>query len=574
MTVRLTRSYYSTSPSIYLELVGTAGVKDQCTTVGPRLINPILTLPPGALTTWRPPPFGVEDDDTLKFFVGDVWSKEDFFELITNNVQYTASLDVKDLACPTWGLGRSTAANGTIITTVGPPWLPLIQPPMEIFTLHPTWRALCTGIHKDLMMTSLDLFDPPSALTLAPLLLPTSLLRSTPKPTPTPADPTTRPEQVSTSAEAAKPASMLNRSSATPTETGNPRKGHLVKSPAVASAGPVGSAFLPDGPVDSPNDKGDPPTDSPADPKLISAPVDSGHPPVRSSIPSNPNLSSYDLQQSLSDLKVPIVPVQLSGEISQTQTQGLGATTYDALMKSGPEIDRSSITLLTPQLILSIGAQTLTANPSGLKVSSAAISPSDIHAVNDTQTSLDQNGGLEVDSSTTSLPTPSDPSPSKAYIDACETFTPEPSAFRIDGTVVSAGGPAATVNKTAISLGRDGALQIGSSTIALLPSHVSSYNVTIDGFDINVHSSSTVADDDVTLSAAAAGVTIPGESVRLEAGAQTVNIETRPFAVPAATGGSDVSVQAFVGGQGKGAEGSFVLVCGIVVGVVMMMVVL
>ena len=178
--------------------MGTAAVQDQCTTVGPKLTNPILTLSPGALTTWRPPPFGVEDDDTLHFFVGDVWSpKEAYFELLGSvDVQYTAPLDVKDLACPTWGLGTSTAANGTIFTTVGPPWLPLIQPPMDMFSLNPTWAAICTGIYSDdIAMSTLDLFDPPVALTPASMLLPNTFLRPVPKPTPAPApapaDPTT-----------------------------------------------------------------------------------------------------------------------------------------------------------------------------------------------------------------------------------------------------------------------------------------------------------------------------------------------------------------------------------------------
>lgn len=48
-----------------------------------------------------------------------------------------AALDVKDLACPTWGLGRVTSANGTVVTTIGPPYLPLIVPPNQALTLDP-----------------------------------------------------------------------------------------------------------------------------------------------------------------------------------------------------------------------------------------------------------------------------------------------------------------------------------------------------------------------------------------------------------------------------------------------------
>ena len=60
-----------------------------------------------------------------------------------------------DLACPTWGLGRSTSADGSVITTIGPPWLPLIAPPMELFSLDPTWASLCNNPASDPV-------DPPS----------------------------------------------------------------------------------------------------------------------------------------------------------------------------------------------------------------------------------------------------------------------------------------------------------------------------------------------------------------------------------------------------------------------------
>ena len=72
--------------------MGTAAVTDGCTVVGPELTNPILTLPPGVLTTWRPAPFGVENDDTLSFFIGDVWSPDDACFEVMPDVQYTAPL--------------------------------------------------------------------------------------------------------------------------------------------------------------------------------------------------------------------------------------------------------------------------------------------------------------------------------------------------------------------------------------------------------------------------------------------------------------------------------------------------
>lgn len=526
--------------------MGTAAVNDQCTTVGPKLTNPILTLPPGALTTWRPPPFGIEDDDTLNFFIGDVWSpKEAWFELVPDDVQYTAPLDVKDLACPTWGLGTSTAANGTIFTTVGPPWLPLIQPPMNIFSLNPTWAAICTGIYSDLfVLSALDLFDPPVALTPAPLLLPTPLPRPAPKPAPAPADPTTISEQASPSAKAAKPATMPNDPSAPPAETGDPGKGSPTHSAAVASADPAGSAFLPHGPADSPNNKGDPasdspsapPSDPPSDPKVPSVagdpPADSMAPPSGAS-DSPPN----DSQNSPTDPKKHVAPLP-QGEDPPTQTQGLGAIIYNAFGRSGPEVDGSSTMSLPPQLIFTVGAQTFTANPTGFKVNNAAISPGGAaRTVDGTIISLGQSGGLVIGSSTVTLTIPS-ATPVLAV--AGHTFTPNPSAFSIAGTTISAGGPAVTVDGTTISLDQSGALAIGSTTIALKtppssPSAKEAFTVAGQTFTPDPSAFSIAG---TVISADGPAVTISGTIISLgqngalEIGSSTISLPTPPDAFP------------------------------------------
>ena len=107
----------STSPSLYLQLVGTAVVDDRCTTVGPRLTSPIITLPPGGLSTWKP---RANDYSFDNFTVGEIWQDPSGY-LAVDIADGIAQLDVNDLACPTWGLGRSTAANNTVITTIGPP---------------------------------------------------------------------------------------------------------------------------------------------------------------------------------------------------------------------------------------------------------------------------------------------------------------------------------------------------------------------------------------------------------------------------------------------------------------------
>ena len=543
--------------------MGTAAVQDQCTTVGPKLTNPILTLSPGALTTWRPPPFGVENDDTLHFFVGDVWSpKEAWFELLGSvDVQYTAPLDVKDLACPTWGLGTSTAANGTIFTTVGPPWLPLIQPPMDMFSLNPTWAAICTGIYSDyIVMSTLDLFDPPVALTPAPMLLPNTLPRPIPKPAPAPApaDPTSISVQASPSANAAKPAPIPHNPSAPPAETSDPRKGSPQHWPTAASADPAGSASLHDGPAGSPNNKGDPaldvPSDPPSDPKVASVAGDQLADPMGSSLGAS-DLPLNNPQNSPTVPKMPAVPV---GADPPSQTQGIGAIIYNAFRRLGPDGDgiksAANTPFLPPQSIITIDSQAFTANPTGFKVNNAAITPGGAaYTVNGTIISLDQSGVLVVGSSTISLTTLATAS---ILAVAGQIFTPNPSAFSIAGTTVLAGGPAVTIGGTTISLLPSGTLLIGSSTIQLLPTPQitsSSSDIDINGVVIQAGSSSFVLIDGVTLSTDATSVTISGgKIVSLEAGGKTLDIGTGRFALPRPTGavanGSSNNVQAFTGG--------------------------
>ena len=505
--------------------------QDQCTTVGPILTDPMLTLTPGALTTWRPPPFGVENDDEAKWLIGDVWSPDEaWFELLPESdfAQYIAPLDVKDLACPTWGLGTSIATNGTKFTTVGPPWLPLIQPPINIFTLNPTWAVLCTGIHSDFLdRTYLDLFDPPSALTPAALLLPTPPARLIPTPNSTPADSTTAPKRATPSAESAKPASLPNDAAAAPTKTGDSGGGSPTHSPAMVSADPFRSPSL--GAANSPDNKGDsaqyPPSDPPSDPNGPSIAGDSSgasHPPPNDS-PDTPT-----------DPKTPIVLVPQGGD-PPSQTQDLGAIIYNAFGRSGLGIVGPS-----PESIFTIGAQTFTANPTGFNINNAAIVPGGTaQTVNGTRVSLDQSGVLVIGSSTISLPSPSDIAPSNMYTVAGQTFTPAPSGFSIAGTVITPGGPAATIDGTAISLDQAGALAVGSTTISLTaptPTPFTAKSLTI-GHQTFTPNPSGFPIAGTTISANGPAVTVSGtiislgQSGALAIGSSTVTLPTPP-AIP------------------------------------------
>ena len=582
--------------------------------MGPILTNPIITLPLGKLSTWRPDasddyynsiiPNGIDP-----FTVGEIWSypSVQYGDGDDENQDYKP-LNIQDLACPTWGLGRSTSADGTVVTTIGPPWLPLIVPPMEIFSLDPVWAAKCTGILQGFYgMSTFALIDPPIALTPKALLLPTSVTRSTS------ADPITVAEQTTSSAEIAKPASLPYEPAA-PARTGDPEKNTPAQSPDIASADPAGSANLPWNSIAPSKNEGDPPSDS------RGSSVD-GDPPSSSASDLTPGGS----QQSPTDPKVLIVPQPQPVEDPQTQAQGLGAFIYNAFGKTGPEPDGSS-SLLPPQSIFAAGAQTFTANPTGFKVNGATVAPGGTaQMIDKTIISLDKSGVLAIGGSTVSLANPLatpvlavagqtfTPYPSafaiagiiisaggravivdgtvislgqsgalaidsttidlstslynffgQAYTVAGQVFTPNPSAFLVADTTISPGGPAVTVDGTIISLEPSDTLIVGSSTISLLPQTAVSSDINIDGFNVIVHSSFAVVDG-VTVSAAAAGVTISRKVVSLEAGGATLDIGTGRFILPTSVPGTNglVNVQAFVGGQSKGLEVSVYLVWGV-----------
>ena len=213
-----------------------------------------------------------------------------------------------------------------------------------------------------------------------------------------------------------------------------------------------------------------------------------------------------------------------------------------------------------------MAGQTFTPNPSAFSIAGTTISASGpAVTISGTVVGLGQHRALRIGSSTIKLPIPSNIVPSKAYTAADQVFTPNPSAFSTAGTTISAGGPAATVNGTVISLDPSGTLVIGSGTIPLLPqTAISSSDVDIDGLDVIAHSSFAVVDG-VTVSAAAAGITVSGRVVSLEAGGAALDIGTGHFVLPTPVVGTNgsVNVQAFVRGQSKGLSVSVYLVWGV-----------
>ena len=397
-------------------------------------------------------------------------------------------------------------------------WLPLIVPPMNVFTLDLTWSSLCTGIFSyNLGLTTFALFDPPIALTPAPLLLSTPPARPTPAPAPAPADPTSVSEQAKSSTEAAKPASLPNDRVA-PAKTGGPGKNTAAQAPGTGSADPDPLRNPPSDPPSDPSS--DPASDSLSDPK---APSVGKYPPS----PNAPSSMPGGSQQSPTDSRVPIVPVPRPIEDPQRQAQGLGAIIYNAFGKTEPEPDGSSAVLLPPQSIFAAGAQTFTANPTGFEVTGGAVAPGGTaQTVDGTIISLDKAGVLAIGSSTVSL---TNPLAIPVLAVAGQTYSPNPSAFSAAGTIVSAGGPAITVDGTTISLDQSGVLAMGSITISLATPSTKAFTVAGQTFTPNPSAFSIAG---TTISADGPAVTIGGTIVSLgqhgalKIGSSTINLPT------------------------------------------------
>ncbi len=544
-----TNACCSTSPSVYLELMGTVTVVDQCMTVGPQLINPIITLSPGALSTWQPPHNQFYSNYDY-FMIGEPWQDPGYLaDFGAEEDDGISPLNVKDLACPTWGLGKSTSTDGSVILTIGSPWLPLIVPPTEMFSLDPTWASICTGIFSRAYgLTTFDLFDPPIALTPTAWLIP-----PTPAPVPAPADPTTVPEQTTPSAKAAKPASLPNPADP-PAKTRDPGIDDPTPSPNIAPADPVESVVLPSSSTASPVNKGDPPADPPSDPKVPSVAGDS---PGDADEPSSnsPDPPPGDSQISSTDPKAPAAPVPQQGENSQMQAQGLGAIIYNAFGKSGPENsptnDDGDVVDSPPATpdTLTIAGQNVVPDPSGMVIGGSSLLPGgSAVTISNTPISLASSGILVVGSSTIMLPIQSDP-PSvpfatEALTVAGQSFTPNPSAFSIAGTTIPAGGPAVTISGTVVSLGLSGALAIGSSTTNLLPLG-KTYTVAGQTFTLN-SDSSAFAIAGTTISAGGPAVTVDGTVISVQpSGTLIVGSSTIPLLIPQSTFSSDINIDGF-----------------------------
>ena len=557
--------------------------------------------------------------------IGAPWvDPSDLRDIGPSEEEGIAPLNVKDLACPTWGLGKSLS-SGTALLTIGPPWLPLIVPPKEVLSLDPTWASACTEIFSGANgLTTFAIFDPPIALTPSAWLVdPTSA------PVAAPASPTTISEQTTLSPEAAKPAppplnpaapASKTRGSSSDPVIPNPPAAPVVKTTQESQTQPLGlggiiyNAFGKSGSDNSPpaND-GDLVDGSPDNQNTLTI---AGQEFVPN--PSGMVIGGSSLLPGGSAVTISNTPISLGS--SGFLVVGSSTILLPTPAQVGPPFAPFATKAFT------VAGQTFTPNPSAFSVAGTpVIAGGSAITISNTPVSLGSSGILVIGSSSILLSTdpdlPPTPFATKVFTVAGQTFTPNPFAFPIAGTTLSAGGSAVILSGTVVSLGSSGALAIGSSTVALLPTYTVagrtftllpsaiaiagttisagglaatidgtiisvqpsgtlivgsstiplwtpqstfSSDVSIDGFDVEVKSGFAVVDG-VIVSPGAAGATISGEVVSLEAGGKTLDVGTGRFALPPMrTGGANgsIDVQTFTGGHSGGLRSSPILLLG------------
>ena len=476
----------STSPSVYLEVVGTAAIKDECGSFGPTLTNPIITLPPNVLSTYIPPDYSI----------GSTYTDPNVHDGPDAFVGRAEPLKIADLQCPTFGLGVGTSADGTVYTTVGPPWLPIIIPPPEIFTLDPVWESICTDLASYYVFYSFAIFDPPFALTPASSLVPPSPGASS--------------------------------------KLGGPP--HVPASPTEAYDPPA--TFLPDlsGPSSTPADLVAAPVGSPLPPQKT--PINAAQP---AAVPLDPAAKSTTAPDPPSN--PPLEPSE--GDITQSGSSGPGSFILNNLGKSGPQLigsgnaDTTHIIPVPASGIdeVTLGGQVLTLSPSGVSLSGTSYSPEG--------PAITLPGGVFSLVSTSPVWEATTPDEDPSMED--HPFTPSvqtiaghnvvsnASGVYVAGSSLLPGGRAITASNTVISLSPAGTLVIGSSSIALPLANAQQNSPTtfnVDGVTIQAEPSAAILDG-ITLTPGSPGTIINGNSVSLEQG-RIIVVGTKRLVLPTA----------------------------------------
>ena len=202
-----------------------------------------------------------------------------------------------------------------------------------------------------------------------------------------------------------------------------------------------------------------------------------------------------------------------------------------------------------PATVFTVGAQRFTADGDDLVGSGTTIRAGGPAAlVSGTPVSLGSSGVLVVGGTTTSL---AGFPQSSVFTVGGEIFTANPTKVSVGGATLSAEGPGITVNNsTLISLNPSGSLLIGTSTIPL--QSPTPPIITTDGQAFTLEQGGLIAVDGVTLSSGGPGTILNGTPINFGSGGLVIGSDTVPL--PTVNGIASSTFDAFRGAASRSAK--------------------
>ena len=184
-------------------------------------------------------------------------------------------------------------------------------------------------------------------------------------------------------------------------------------------------------------------------------------------------------------------------------------------------------------LVVTIAGNIITANPTSFDLAGSPVTAGGPEVtVSGVAVSLGSSGNLIVGGASGEA-TPTMVQPLPLFTVGSVTFTANPSGFEIEGTTLSVGGPGVTIASTPVSINSQGALILGSSTIALQTPAPSI--LTSDGQTITFKQSDQVAVGGTTLTIGGPGISIGGEPISMGSDGLVIGSDTITPQVPTPT---------------------------------------
>ncbi|KAL8852903.1 MAG: hypothetical protein Q9221_002279 [Calogaya cf. arnoldii] len=474
--LRMEEAEILTFPSIYMVISGTLAVRDQCGTLGNVYSHVTIPIKPGGLST-----ISFSGSELIAVSGSTIGS---FDPAIPPSCRtYGAADPMWETLTQSWD--DTTTTVTTSYVTMGPPYWPILSPPVELLEYDPTWKAKCPYWHtagNNFDAFYHGIFDPPRILTpvsaMAPQTTSTShVVKHAPWKTAAPAGiiSLNGPSATSTALARVEPSvSYASESDVDPTQSSadDPRepKGTLVQSTPVSTI--LNSEG---GSKDSLSQKGGPQAGS--DPLLdsstkmipsvtIDQPIVSADSALFYSIgeqtlsPGGPAITisgtSYSMADGATALLVGSSTIPLNAQ-SNPPALSINGQVYSADTRPRLKFRGSEIVAGGPTITISNVPYALDPSATALYVGSGTIvNPSIQQPTSQTNPPDNEEGVapayLIIGSSTTTLQPPAKSQPQTLTINSTPYTANPSSAFIIGTQTLSPGSPAITINSTLYSL--------------------------------------------------------------------------------------------------------------------------